>query len=59
MITVRVVEDRCRLRVRAVDDGKHVQCPTHWRETLPVGVPVQIDAQLRADGACWVYYPKH
>lgn len=55
-ITVRVVQQRGRLRLRAID-GKFVQCPQAWRELLPVGQSLQIDASLRADGACWVSTP--
>ena len=57
MIAVRVVSERGRLRLRNPADQKNVQCPREWRETLRVGVALEIDARLRADGECWVYYP--
>jgi hypothetical protein len=55
-ITVRVIQQRGRLRLRATD-GKYVQCPRAWREALPVGRALQVEATLRADGACWVTTP--
>jgi hypothetical protein len=57
MITVRVVQEGGRLRLRCVSDNRFVQCPRAWRDTLPVGVPITLDAKLRADGECYVYAP--
>lgn len=57
MIQTRVVQERGRLRVRNIADGKNVQCPRDWRETLRCGVVLELPARLRADGECWVYYP--
>ena len=55
-VTVRVIQQRGRLRLRATD-GKFVQCPQEWRETLAVGRSLQVEASLRADGRCWVATP--
>lgn len=57
MTAVRLVQSKGRSRVRAVADGKNVQCPNDWRETLVPGRVVEVSARLRADGECWVYYP--
>lgn len=58
-ITVRVKQQQGRLRLQCVADGKFVQCPREWRETLPVGVPIILNAKMRADGECYVYSPVH
>lgn len=57
MIAARLVERGGRLRLVCIEDGRFVQCPTAWRESLTVGVVHNIDARKRADGSCWVYYP--
>ena len=46
-----------KARIVDGDDGKNVQCPRDWRETLRCGVVLELPARLRADGECWVYYP--
>ena len=57
MITARLTERAGRLRLVCIEDGRFVQCPTAWRESLAVGVVHTLAARERSDGACWVYYP--
>ena len=56
-IVVKVRQERGRLRLQNVADQRYVQCPREWRESLPVGKPIELLAKLRADGECWVHTP--
>lgn len=55
-ITARIVMNKGRIRLLA-SDGKFVQCPREWRETIRCGAAIEIEAKLRSDGECYVYYP--
>lgn len=57
-IRVRVRPGRGHLRLQNVQDGKFVQCPRSWRQQLPAGKALHIQARLRSDGECWVAAPQ-
>ena len=53
-ITVRLRSQGGRVRLQNVSDSRFVQCPRGWRDALPAGRALAIQAKMRADGECWV-----